>query len=358
LHEVATQQDYQRQISLQMSLFGITPEKVAIDAHPDYHSSKAGQALAATLHIPVEPVQDHHAHIAAVMGEHGIPLEHPPVLGIALDGLGFGDKGAFWGGEFLLCDYRNSQRIGRFRPTPMPGGNAAMKEPWRNTFAQLLATGEWNHLSSAFRSEPLMQYLNDKPLEVVQTMIERGLNSPTSSSAGRLFDAVAAALGLCRDEQLHEGEAAMQLQTLAEQWSEQSGFKENRLAVSPYPFALSCADSEKVAGDEVLRELDWRPLRTALLQDLADHKEPGEIACRFHFTLATAIHALVRKLKQDYDFSAIVFSGGVLQNQFLRQQLIQVFADTKQTVYFSQAMPANDGSIALGQALICAARLN
>ena len=163
-------------------------------------------------------MQHHHAHVAACLAENGRPLDAPPVLGIVLDGLGWGDDGTIWGGEFLLADYRESRRVGTFKPVAMPGGAAAVREPWRNLYAHLMAAG----------LEP------DRPHALLDAMIRNDVNSPMASSCGRLFDAMAAALGICRDRQGHEGEAASRLEALV--CEETLRDEDDALA---YPFALS-----------------------------------------------------------------------------------------------------------------------
>ena len=162
-------------------------------------------------------MQHHHAHVAACLAENGRPLDAPPVLGIVLDGLGWGDDGTIWGGEFLLADYRESRRVGTFKPVAMPGGAAAVREPWRNLYAHLLAAG----------LEP------DRPHALLDAMIRNDVNSPMASSCGRLFDAMAAALDICRDRQGHEGEAASRLEALV--CEETLRDEDDALA---YPFAV------------------------------------------------------------------------------------------------------------------------
>ena len=176
-------------------------------------------------------MQHHHAHVAACLAENGRPLDAPPVLGIVLDGLGWGDDGTIWGGEFLLADYRGSRRVGTFKPVAMPGGAAAVREPWRNLYAHLMAAG----------LKP------DKPRALLDAMIRNDVNAPLASSCGRLFDAVAAALDICRDRQGHEGEAASRLEALV--CEETLRDEDDALA---YPFTLSfprIAGTARVAAE-------------------------------------------------------------------------------------------------------------
>ncbi|MHC5720172.1 MAG: Kae1-like domain-containing protein, partial [Nostoc sp.] len=138
----------------------------AIDKHPEYLSSKLGKELAETNQIKIYPIQHHHAHIAACMAENGIPLNSPPVLGIALDGLGYGDDGTLWGGEFLLADYRKFQRLATFKPVAMIGGEQAIYQPWRNTYAQLIAAKLWDNCQQQYADLEIVKFLNKKKLKL------------------------------------------------------------------------------------------------------------------------------------------------------------------------------------------------
>ena len=216
LEEAATHADYRRNLELYRNLFRFEPQLVAVDAHPDYISTKWGRALAQENGLPAISVQHHHAHIAAALGECGVPISAPPVLGIALDGLGLSEDAELWGGEFLLADYRSCRRLARFAPAALIGGAKAMREPWRNTLAHLHTFLGWENVRARHAGLEVVQRLERKPVETCLRMMERGINSPSSSSAGRLFDAVAAALGLCFDAASYEGQAAIELEALAE----------------------------------------------------------------------------------------------------------------------------------------------
>ncbi|PPC90107.1 MAG: carbamoyltransferase HypF, partial [Methylocystis sp.] len=212
LENAATLDDYKRNLALYRSLFDHAPSAIIVDRHPEYLSSKLGRAEADTRALPMIDVQHHHAHVAACLAENGRSLDAPPVLGIVLDGLGFGDDGTIWGGEFLLGDYLGYERLARLKPVVMPGGAQAVREPWRNLYAHLRAAGAFDATPFTFGD---WSALNGKPLATIDRMIAQGLNSPLASSCGRLFDAVAAALGVCADRQAYEGEAAARLEALA-----------------------------------------------------------------------------------------------------------------------------------------------
>ena len=197
LEEPTTFEDYEKNLELYAAMYEHRPQLLAVDLHPDYLSSKLARHRAAEDRLPIEEVQHHHAHVASCMAENGVGLDTPPVLGIALDGLGLGDDGTIWGCELLLADYRTYQRLGTLKPVAMPGGAQAVREPWRNTYAHLVAAIGWKQCAGRFASLDLCRYLDQKPLETVDRMLERGLNSPLATSCGRLFDAVAAAVELC-----------------------------------------------------------------------------------------------------------------------------------------------------------------
>lgn len=321
---------------------GFRPEHIATDMHPDYLSTQMGQRLAERDGIGVMPVQHHHAHIAAALAEHGWPMGGAPVLGIALDGLGFGADGTIWGGEFLLADYRGFTRLACFQPVGMPGGVQAIRQPWRNTLAHLHACG-WGDIVAEFGDTDIVRYLRAKPLPVLQAMLERGLNTPTASSAGRLFDAAAACLGIHRDAVAHEGEAAIELERLATTAMEEA-------AGEAYSFAI------ETSPDGPWR-LTWRPLWHALLGDVSRGVDTARIAARFHQTLIAAIAELGMRLGREHGLATAVLSGGVFQNRLLREGVRRTLEDNGLRVLMPVRAPAHDGGLALGQGVVAAARM-
>jgi hydrogenase maturation protein HypF len=300
------------------------PAAVACDLHPDYPSTAHAEARAAALNVPLVRVQHHHAHIAAVMAENGWTPDDGPVLGVALDGLGWGPDGTVWGGEFLLCRYESFERLGHLRPVALPGGSAAQRDPWRNLLAQLDAAGA---------GDAADRLLAGKPVDTLRAMIAKGVNAPPSTSAGRLFDAVAAAVGCAPDTQSFEGEAAMALETLARPHVRRSG---------GYPFA----DADGV--------VDPAPMWAALLADHAAGVDAGMMAARFHVGLARAACAVALRLADAAGTQTLAFSGGCFQNATLLSLCLDAAADTR--VLTHSITPPNDGCIALGQAAAAAAR--
>jgi hydrogenase maturation protein HypF len=302
------------------ALFDHDPARIACDAHPDYRTTAQAEAQAAAMGIPLIRVQHHHAHIAAAMAENGWPRDGGPVLGIALDGLGWGPDGTVWGGEFLLCTYRAYRRVGYLRPTPLPGGEAAQREPWRNLWAQLVTAG----------IDPA-PYLPGKPLQSMAAMVAKGVNAPMTSSAGRLFDAVAAAAGLAPERLSFEGEAAMALEAAALRHG----------TADAYPFGWD--------GTVLEPRAMWR----MLLRDRESGASLTLIAARFHRGLAAAIREAAIDLARRHDARAIALGGGVFQNALLLEACLD---GMPAPVLIPAAAPAGDGGLALGQAVVAAAQ--
>ena len=339
LEEAATHADYRANLKLYREIFRFEPELIAVDAHPDYHSTQWGQAIARDAGLPVETVHHHHAHVAAVLAEHGLPLETGPVIGVALDGLGFGEKGELWGGEFLLADYRSCRRLAAFAPVPLIGGAKAMREPWRNALAHLHTFLGWERVDKLYSDVEVIQRLKQKAVAAAVQMMERGLNTPPSSSAGRLFDAVAAMLGSCFDVASYEGQAAIELEALA---------------APAMGRAIEAYRGTLVQGDPA--RLDWTPLWCAILEDLAAGTDAPLIAARFHLGLAATLAETATSLVQKHGCTTIVLCGGVFQNKLLLEAAVEALATHDIEVLSPSLFPAGDGAISLGQAVIAAAR--
>jgi hydrogenase maturation protein HypF len=331
---------YQAMLRLYQELFEHEPTAIAVDLHPDYLSTKLGRDRAQDQDRPLYGIQHHHAHIAAAMVEHGLPIDTAPVLGIALDGLGYGDDETLWGGEFLLADYRDCRRLAHLEPIAMLGNAQATRQPWRNTYAHLMNALGWETLLTQFGDLELVQFLAAQPRAVLDHMLATGTRSPLASSAGRLFDAVAAAVGCCREQVSYEGQGAIALEALIEPQIS---------CDSPYPLAVN------PEGERLM--LSAAPMWSPLLRDLQQGLDRAVIAARFHQGLATAIAQLALALAARHALTQVVLSGGVFQNQIL---LVAVQAQLQQaglTVLIPHDVPPNDGGIALGQVAIAAARL-
>ena len=342
LENAAAFNAYQDTLNLYLNLFQHQPQAIAIDRHPEYLSSKLGKELAAANQIKIYSIQHHHAHIAACMAENGIPLNSQPVLGIALDGLGYGEDGTFWGGEFLLADYRQFRRLATFKPVAMIGGEQAIYQPWRNTYAQLIAADSWQNLTQKYGNLEILNFLEQKPLKLLNQLIEQNINSPLASSAGRLFDAVAAAIGIFPEECSYEGQAAIAMEALADLDS-----LNDREEKPNYPFNFTFFDS--------IYCIDPSPMWPALLTDLQQQTSPRIIAAKFHRSLAKAIVEMVKHLSQENLIDRVVLTGGVFQNCILLEQVIKGLQALEINVLTHSLVPPNDGGISLGQAVIAAA---
>lgn len=306
--------EFERAVEDYSVLFGHRAEVVAVDAHPGYRATQAGYAMG----LPVVEVFHHHAHLAACLAENGWPLEGGPVAGIVLDGAGLGPDGTIWGGEVLLGDYCAVERRGWLRPAPLPGGDRAAREPWRNAMARLdlAGMGEW--------ADALFP---DAPRDLLR-QAEARMGAPVSSSAGRMFDAVAAVLGLCPAAQGYEGEAAMRLEAMA-------------AGEGALPFAVS--------GGEVDPAPSWPLLRAGVARG-----EEAALAFAFHAGLAAAFAGIARELVRRGEARAVALSGGCFQNALLTRLMCRELRDVP--VLLHRRVPANDGGMALGQAVVAAAR--
>ncbi len=342
LHDVACRADYQRALADYLDYYHFAPDIVACDRHPGYAATQLAQQRYADR---VQHVGHHHAHIAACLGEHGWPRNGGKVLGIALDGLGLGDDGTLWGGEFLHCDYADCARVGTLKPVALLGGDLAAREPWRNTYAQIMAEMGWSRFSMNYSELELFRFLDAKPRDLLDSMLANGTQAPTASSSGRLFDAVAAAIGICRERAAYEGEAAMSMESLigASDLDEE--------AVLDYPFAVPRL--ERGLGLPYIEPLGmWQ----ALLGDLVLDTPPARIAARFHRGFAAVVVRMARQLAEAHAVDTVVLSGGVFQNRVLSERVLDGLAAAGLRALLPRQLPANDGGLAWGQALVALAR--
>lgn len=311
-------------------LFGFRPEAVAYDLHPDYFSTKYALQLEGIAKVAV---QHHHAHVASCMAEHGIP--QGPVLGVAFDGTGYGRDGTLWGGEFLVAEYRDFVRAGHLEVVPLPGGDAAIREPWRSAAAWLnLVYGkEIERLEIGF-----VKRLDLRRWRILNRMLERRLHCPVTSSVGRLFDAVASLAGI-RDVVHYEGQAAVELEMVADESCSES-----------YPWSISPGDFPIVLGvQELIR---------AIVKDLQRGTPAPLISAKFHNSLVEMIVSASSLIRQSTGVDCVVLSGGVFQNALLLQRVVPRLKSHGFRVLVPQKVPPNDGGISLGQAAVAAARMS
>ncbi len=336
LEEPSTCNDFRKALDLYRHLYEFSPDVIAVDKHPDYASVRWGEALARELGIPVIRVQHHHAHMASVLAESGFDPNFDRALGVILDGTGLGDDGTIWGGEFLIGGYRSFQRAAHFEPIGLPGGTAAIREPWRNTYAHLKAAMIANSIEFDVNRSAL-DWLNQKQIKAIDQMLTQGLNTPQASSAGRLFDAVAGALGVCRDRQTYEGQAAMELEGLA---APHINF------AAPYPFQIN---------NDGAAVLSFSPMWSTLLNDIELGQSKGHIAARFHLTVIRAVVQTVEHICNHHHIDVAALSGGVFQNKILLDHIGNELENVGVRVLRHRRIPANDGGISLGQATIASA---
>jgi hydrogenase maturation protein HypF len=329
-----------KDIALYEQLFAIHPRILAHDLHPDYASTRYARQRGGTEakgppcpedRVQLLAVQHHHAHMASCMAEHGL-LE--PVIGVSFDGTGYGTDGAIWGGEFLVGDYRQFQRAAHLRYVGMPGGDQAIREPWRMALAHLMDASEMDDL--------LTSRVPGVALRTVRKMLEKQFHTPLTSSAGRLFDAVAALAGV-RDRVSFEGQAAMELEWLAAEVARDRA----------YPFDLV----QTVEGEplEATLVVDTRPIIRAVVQDVRQGTDAKLVARRFHSTMVEMIVLVCDRLRQATGLEVVVVSGGVFMNTLLTQEVSVRLRHAGFRVYCHRLVPPNDGGLSLGQLAVAAA---
>ena len=350
LENAATYGDYRKTIELYAGLFDHVPKALVADQHPEYLSSKLAEERSRTETIPLLKVQHHHAHIASCLAENGYALNAAPVLGIVLDGLGFGDDGSVWGGEFLLADYEHYERLGCLKPVAMLGGAQAVREPWRNLYAHVTAEMGWDEFEMNFAELELCSFFKSKPRVTLDAILKRNLNSPLASSCGRLFDAFAAAVGVCRERQSYEGQTGAELEAMADEKTLRHPGEDR------YPVAIPKLAANGLPYVEPVGM--WR----AALGDLLLKTPAPVMAARFHIWLADSIAAMAGKLaRRDGPeaprFTHVALTGGCFQNRILFEEVHHRLKAETFTVLSHARLPANDGGLALGQAAIGAARI-
>ncbi|HEY3474970.1 MAG TPA: carbamoyltransferase HypF [Anaerolineales bacterium] len=308
-------------------LFRVSPEAIAYDLHPNYLATRYALERAERENIPAIGVQHHHAHVAACMAEHGLDGTQP-VIGMAFDGTGYGEDDAIWGGEALIADYKSYQRRFHLEYFPLPGGDAAIKQPSRTALALLWSLGmDWNE-----RLAPVAQ-LSAKARPALRAQLEKKINTPMTSSMGRLFDAAAALAG-GRQQVNYEGQAAIEFEALADP-----------IERGKYQFSL---DRDRVETGAAVE---------ALLQDVVAGVPIPKISARFHNGLAEAVREMCSTIRSETGIDEVVLSGGVWQNITLLGRTLSLLKADRFRVYLHSEVPPNDGGLSLGQAAIAAARM-
>jgi len=309
------------------SIYDAPLTQVVCDAHPDYTSSRFAHALG----LEVMPIQHHHAHVASCMAEHHLTQE---VLGVCWDGTGYGDDGTIWGGEFLLTDGLDCRRGAHLNVFALPGGEQAVKEPRRSALGLLfgLCDGNWQE----YKDLACVKAFSAEELLIIQRMIKQKINSPLTSSMGRLFDGIASMVGLCHQASF-EGQAAMALEFQA---------LEN-LALDPYCYKIVPPNP-----NSGIRAIDWQGIVQGVIADIRAGRDVHTISTRFHQTLIEIIIDVARAIGQ----GDVVLTGGCFQNRWLIQQAVIRLKAEGFNPYWHKQVPTNDGGISLGQMFVAARR--
>ncbi|MBU4509741.1 carbamoyltransferase HypF, partial [bacterium] len=326
LKSVETLEFFKESITSFKEMFKVKPEIIACDLHPDYLSTQYAEEIKVKEGLKIVKVQHHHAHIVSCMAENNVKEK---VIGVAYDGTGYGDDGNIWGGEFLLCDLKKYFRVGHLKYYPLPGGDKAIVEPWRMAYSYLYSIYGPRAKKIDIDFNHRMDY--DK-LSIIEKMIDKNINSPLTSSCGRLFDAASSLIGI-RDEISYEGQAAMELESFCA-----SGIKER------YNFCI-CKE-----GEEFI--IDPQEIFIDIIKDLKKRLNKKVMAAKFHNTVAEFTVDLCGKIKEDTGINEIALSGGVFQNRYLTEKIIFLLEKDDFQVYTQRKVPPNDGGISLGQAVV------
>jgi len=324
MENMETLEHFEETLALYKRLFRIEPEIVAYDLHPEHLSTKFAKSLKG---VELVGVQHHHAHTVGCMVENGI---EDKVIGVSFDGTGYGTDGTIWGGEFLIADWKGFERYAHLRYVPMPGGEMAIKKPYRMALGYL-----YNLFGSNFGDFNMgfLKGLDEIELRNIKVQLNKGLNSPTTSSCGRFFDAVSALIGLC-DVVDYEGQAAIELEMTAKE-----GIDEG------YDYSLEKSQSSPLI-------VDTKPIIEGIIDDLKNGLSNSVISAKFHNTIAAFVIAVCDRAREEKGINKVVLSGGVFENLFLSNKLIQKLRNDDFEVYPQKKVPCNDGGISLGQAVI------
>ncbi|MDB5392203.1 MAG: hypF [Planctomycetaceae bacterium] len=346
LDHFAAYRAFERDINLYEQLFNVQPKLIAHDLHPDYASTAFARRRADNHGHKLFGVQHHHAHMASCMAEHGLD---EPVIGVSFDGTGYGTDHAIWGGEFLVGDYSQFTRAAHFRNVRLPGGDAAIREPWRIAISQLLDAG---------CADFSLKGVSSHQRRTIEQMVQRGFHSPFTSSVGRLFDAVAAIAGV-RTEVAYEGQAAMQMEWLATDTAKDGTYPFELMPEQTVPIRWNAFCN--VPPPQVLPEfeltsdaIDTRPLIRAVVRDVRQHVSVDLIARRFHSTLTEIIVKVCHRIRTETQLQTVVLSGGVFLNAILTRDVCAELKFDGFRVFRHRLVPPGDGGLSLGQLAVAA----
>jgi hydrogenase maturation protein HypF len=330
-----TYQSFEDSVTHYESLFRVKPEAIAYDLHPNYLATRYAIDRAEREGLRSFGIQHHHAHIVSCMAEHSLPSDEP-VIGVAFDGTGYGEDGAIWGGEFLLADYRGFKRVSHLKYIPLPGGDTAIRKPARIALAYLWASNlDW---------EPELQPVSAlcaEELNILKSQLKLKINTPLTSSMGRLFDAVASICGV-RQKVNYEAQAAIEFEALADPDE-----------IGEYSFTLE-PDGNRPSE---ISQIDPSSLIVEVINDLNHGMAIAKISGRFHNSIAKMVSKVCNQIRNDYGISTVVLSGGVWQNLTLLNRTCDQLRFENFNVHIHCQVPTNDGGLALGQAVVAIHRL-
>ncbi len=335
MENAETFEHYENTLELYEKLFRVKPEIVAYDMHPEYFTTKLALGIKGLKKVAV---QHHHAHIASCLAEHGL---YKNVIGVSFDGTGYGTDNTIWGGEFLVCDMKQFERVGYLRQVRLPGGEVAIKKPYRMAFSYLYSFlgDEYEELDIDFKKR-----LDAVEVEIMKNQVDKGLLSPLTSSAGRLFDAVSSLIGI-RDEIDFEGQAAIEMEMTAD-----------KNVDSSYEFTVQSLErSNKDPEDRTVDSplvVDTEKVIRGIIDDLIGDLPIPVMAAKFHNTVVALIVSVCKQLREKTGLDAVAISGGVFQNNLLTIKLIRELKAQSFDVIQHKEVPVNDGGISLGQAVI------
>jgi hydrogenase maturation protein HypF len=329
LENLETLEHFEATVDLYQHLFRAAPAAIACDLHPDYLATRYGEKRAQDQGLPLYHVQHHYAHIASCLADNDWSPASGAVIGVALDGTGLGSDGRIWGGEFLIVDYRSFERVGHLQYLPLPGGDAATRNPYRIALA---------YLYRCLGEIPALPFLASVPpdeVEIVRRMVDRSINTPWTSSCGRLFDAVSALLGVCLRAS-YEAQAAIELEMIAGDLTH----REKRT----YPFSI-----ERDSGVYIVH---LEPLVAALVKDVQSGEPTSAISAAFHYSVAEVIAQMCDLIRAERGLDIVALSGGCFQNRQLLRLAVEELQAQGFRVLLHRQVPCNDGGISLGQAVV------
>jgi len=338
MENIETLEHFDSTISLYKRLFRVEPEIIAHDHHPDYLATKYARELGASG-VKIVPVQHHHAHIASCMADNGL---ESAVIGVAFDGTGMGADGNIWGGEFLVADYRDYKRVGHLEYLPLPGGAAAIRRPYRTAIGYILSLLGEDTLDAFIKREAKQSRLTSMGRvtaienDVIRQQVKKRINSPLTSSMGRLFDSVSALLGI-RGEIDYEGQAAVEL--------EMAAYEEDYVGIrKSYPY--------RIVEEDGMGAVHLKDTFTAIIDDLDQDISNARISVNFHNTIAQVTDEMCRLIANRTGITQVALSGGVFQNRLLLKKTINLLESSGFQVFTHRQVPCNDGGISLGQAVV------